>query len=145
MYVRLYVYINLSIGLNIQGKIKVGHPTYFFAAKIKVVKTFMASNLLFILENKSWGYKTNPKENPKSWGPRQSQNMCDMFIIWGSSLASPAESAATWTVGCMPCTTTLQRLANALTQLEQYGSRCCISGIIIPRNCDNLTIQRLWR
>jgi len=26
------------------GKIKVEHPTYFFAAKIKVAKTFMASN-----------------------------------------------------------------------------------------------------
>jgi len=58
------------------GKIKVGHPTYLFTAKIKVVKTFMASNSLFILENKSWGYKSNPKQIPKSCGPRQSQRMC---------------------------------------------------------------------
>ena len=57
------------------GKIKVEHPTYLFAAKIKVVKTFMASNLLFILENKSWGYKSNPKQIPKSCGPRQSQGL----------------------------------------------------------------------
>jgi len=37
------------------GEIKVEHPTYFFAAKIKVVKTFMTSNLFFILENKVGG------------------------------------------------------------------------------------------
>jgi len=51
------------------GEIKVGHPTDFFAAKIKVVKTFMASNALFILENKSWGYKPNSKEIPIRCGP----------------------------------------------------------------------------
>jgi len=40
-----------------------------FAAKIKVVKTFMASNLLFMLENKSWGIKANSKEMPIRCGP----------------------------------------------------------------------------
>jgi len=47
------------------GKIKVGHPTYLFAAKIEVVKTFMASNLLFVLENRSWGYKNQFQANSK--------------------------------------------------------------------------------
>jgi len=37
------------------GEIKVGQPNYLFAAKITVVKAFMASNVFFILENKSWG------------------------------------------------------------------------------------------
>jgi len=65
------------------GEIKVGHPTYLFAAEIKVVKTFMASNLLFILENKSWGYKLfNPKQIPKSCGPRQSQAIGSLFRIF---------------------------------------------------------------
>jgi len=40
---------------------------YFFAAKIKVVKTFMASKLLFILENQS--FKANSKEMPIRCGP----------------------------------------------------------------------------
>jgi len=46
------------------GKIKVEHPTHFFAAKIKVVKTFMASKL-----HKSWGIKANSKEMPIRCGP----------------------------------------------------------------------------
>jgi len=58
-----------SANLFFMGKIKVGHPTYFSAAEIKVVKTFMASNLLFVLENKSWGIKPNSKEMPIRCGP----------------------------------------------------------------------------
>jgi len=61
-----------SPNLFLMGEIKVEHPTYFFAAKMKIAKTFMASNLLFIPENKSWGCKSNPKQIPKSCGPRQS-------------------------------------------------------------------------
>jgi len=38
--------------LFFRGKIKVEHPTYLFATKIKVVKTFMASNLLLFLKIK---------------------------------------------------------------------------------------------
>jgi len=55
---------------------KHGHPTYFFS---QIVKTFMASNLLFIFENKSWGYKSNPKQITKSCGPRQSQGEMQGF------------------------------------------------------------------
>jgi len=46
------------------GKIKIGHPTYFLAVKIKVVKTFMASILLFILEKMGYEiqFQTNSKE-----------------------------------------------------------------------------------
>ena len=71
--------LGLRPNLFVHGEIKIEHPT-FFAAKIKVVKTFMASNLLFVLENKSWGYKSNPKQIPKSCGPRQSQ---DKTRYWG--------------------------------------------------------------
>jgi len=56
------------------GKIKVEHPT-FFAAKIKVIKTFMAANLIFILENKSWGYKSQFQRNAYSLWSRQSQSL----------------------------------------------------------------------
>ena len=55
-------------------------PNLFFVANIQVVKTFMASNLLFILENKSWGYKSNPKRIPKSCGPRQSQSKAQASV-----------------------------------------------------------------
>jgi len=45
-------------------KITVG-AQLIFTAKIKVVKTFMASQLLSILENKSWGYKNQFQANSK--------------------------------------------------------------------------------
>jgi len=57
------------------GKINVGHPTYFFAAKTKVVKTYMASNVLFILENKSWGYKSQFQRSTNPLWSRQSQRL----------------------------------------------------------------------
>jgi len=69
------------------GEIKVEHPTYFFAAKIKVVKTFMASNLLFILENKSWGYKSQFQRNAYSLWSRQSQAMVELFTARASLLS----------------------------------------------------------
>ena len=47
------------------GKEKFNTQLVLFAAKIKVVKTFMASNLLFIIENKSWGYKIQSWANSK--------------------------------------------------------------------------------
>jgi len=51
----------ISLGVTqliFHGVNKSWAPNLFSAAKTKVVKTFMASNLLFILENKSWGYKS---------------------------------------------------------------------------------------
>jgi len=46
----------------------------------------MASNSLFILENKSWGIKSNPKKIPKSYGPRQSQISGTLFDDGGTNL-----------------------------------------------------------
>jgi len=51
------------------GKIKVEHPTYFSAAKVKVVKTFMTSNLLLFLKIKVGRIKPNSKEMPIRCGP----------------------------------------------------------------------------
>jgi len=47
--------------------------TFIFAGKIKVGKTFMTSTLLFILENKSCGYKSQFQRNAYSLWSRQSQ------------------------------------------------------------------------
>jgi len=55
-------------------KIKVGHPTYFFRRENKVVKTFMASNLLWVLENNKWEFKSQFQRNTHSLWSRQSQN-----------------------------------------------------------------------
>jgi len=43
--------------------------TFMFAAK-KLGTQLMASNLLFILENKSWRIKSHPKQIPKSCPPQ---------------------------------------------------------------------------
>jgi len=59
-----------SPNLFVMGNTKVEHPTYVFAAKIKVVKTFMASN---VLENKRWGYKSQFQRTAHSLWSRQSQ------------------------------------------------------------------------
>jgi len=55
------------------GNNKSWAPNLFFAAKIKVRKTFMTSNLFVMFENKSWGYKSQFQRNVHSLWSRQSQ------------------------------------------------------------------------